>query len=78
MHNRDYRIIISIVFISLFYTACPVEYKNTGEIYNYGKFGDFEWYFNNGKMVISKYTKAGGDVTVPPEIKGIEKIKIIW
>jgi hypothetical protein len=70
MRNKDYRVIISIVFICLLSAACPVENTNTGEIYEYGKFGDFEWYFDNEKMVISKYTGEGGDVTVPPEIDG--------
>lgn len=70
MHNNYYRIIILMVFIGFFYSACAFEDKNTNDIYSNGKFGDFEWYFKNEKMVISKYTGAGGDVTIPPKIDG--------
>lgn len=68
MPNIGYRIIILMVFISLIHTACHIE--DTRETYYSGKFGDFEWYFSNGEMVISKYRGIGGDVTVPAKIDG--------
>jgi len=69
MRISGYRIITLIVFISLFYTACHI--VNTNETDYHGKFGDFEWYVDKkGEVRISRYTGAGGDVTVPPKIEG--------
>jgi hypothetical protein len=68
MNNTGYRIITApLILVSLFFAACPVE--NIKETYYDGKHGDFEWYFNE-RMVISKYTGAGGYVTIPAEIDG--------
>lgn len=68
MHKK---IIILMIFICLFYSACYVEYEYIDDDGYSGTFGDFKWYFQDGKMVIYEYIGEGGDVTVPPIIEGM-------
>jgi len=44
---------------------------------NHGTFGDFSYNEINGKIIISRYTGAGGSITIPDTINGKQVIGIV-